>query len=111
MAVLNQTLKCDIKSSVKELFGDKDKYHRIDIEELSTIVVNYVFDSSPAINDANRYQAYYQLLGKAIAIAQGWKQNCSETIKLPSQTQNSIENYIINTYGFYKQPSHELSDE
>ena len=95
----DQKLKNDIETSIRDLFGDKDKYHLIDIDTLATFILDYIFETGGESHDGNRYEIYYRLLGKAVAIAQGWKHNCSETIVLPSETQGSIKEYIANTYG------------
>jgi len=99
MAHADEKTKTDISTSIRDLFGEKDRYFRIDLDVLTTEISDYVFKTGGESNEANRYEIYYQLLGKAVAIAQGWKHNCSETVELPSQTQASIKDYLANTYG------------
>lgn len=65
-------------------------------------IVEYVFkdvDPKAASLDHARYDWYYSLLGKGIAIAQGWKINSAPELKNPSETKASIQLYLEKTYG------------
>ncbi|MFT5169803.1 MAG: hypothetical protein ACI9F2_000175 [Lysobacterales bacterium] len=102
--VMNELLgktTTDIKRSIKDLFQPKDTYHTVDVDIITEIVLGFVLgdDVENNVNDDNRYECYYQLLGKAVAIVQGWKDNCVTSITLPSQTEKSLTEYIENTYG------------
>ena len=90
-----------IVQAVRDLFGNKDMYHCVDLEELSEIIVEFVLlgEEIDKVTENNRFEFHYRLLGKAVAIAQGWKINCVEQIKVPSETAANIKQYIENTYG------------
>ncbi|MBL8020334.1 MAG: hypothetical protein JNM27_11760 [Leptospirales bacterium] len=68
-------------------------------------IVTYIFkdvDPKAASLDHARYDWYYSLLGRGIAIAQGWKINLAPEVKNPSETVASIHTYLEKTYGRHK---------
>ena len=95
-----------IEKTIRDLFKDKDKYHCIDIDVVAEMVASFVLSQEDvnAAMDVNGYETYYKVLGKAVAITQGWKLNCGEGIKLPSETKENLEKYMENTYGKEKLP-------
>lgn len=74
----------------------------IDIRKAAEEILNYVFqgvDPAAATRDTERYSWYYELLGRSIAIAQGWKENYADEVKASTETIKNIRKYIKNTYG------------
>jgi len=75
---------------------------KVDQAEARAQIVLYVFqgvDAESAVLDHARYDWYYTLLGKAVAIAQGWKINHAGEVTSAEQTVPSIQSYITKTYG------------
>jgi hypothetical protein len=62
-------------------------------------IIAYVLPEKIEANDANRYELYYSLLGKSVAIAQGWKINCADDLVNPGETADNLRKYIEQTYG------------
>jgi len=101
MDTFKNEFAADVERAVRDLFSDKDKFCRIDIDEVAGIITRFVIDHEnfATINDANQYEACYSILGKAVAITQGWKVNCADEILLPSQTRENLLIYMTETYG------------
>lgn len=101
MNIFEQEFRKGIDQAVRDLFSDKDKYHYLDIDVVANTVTDFVLtrENLAGINEANQYEAYYQVLGKAVAITQGWKLNSAAEVKLPSQTENNLKDYMQKTYG------------
>ena len=101
MSDVSQKIKDDMRQTIKDIFGDKDKYHTIDLEVASEVIITFIFANfdEDTITEDNRFEIYYEFLGKAAAIAQGWKQNGADKINLPSQTEQNLRSYIKGTYG------------
>ena len=76
-----------------------DSTAKIDVQGAASLITDFVFYGQTPHDDATRYDWYYMLLGKAITIAQGWKQNSVETLNTPNETRASLIEYIDNTYG------------
>ena len=76
-----------------------DSAAKIDVHGAALLITQYVFYGQSEPSDATRYDWYYMLLGKAITIAQGWKQNFAGAINMPSETRSSLITYIDSTYG------------
>lgn len=75
---------------------------KVDQKQAALEIVSYVFqgvDAASAVLDHARYDWYYTLLGKAVAIAQGWKINHALDVSSPAATLESIQSYIQKTYG------------
>lgn len=65
-------------------------------------ILSYVFrnvNPDSVLADHARYDWYYSLLGKTIAIAQGWKINHAPEVKSAAETPASVREYIGKTYG------------
>ena len=90
-----------MKQTIKDIFGNKDKYHRIDLDGAVDVITTFIFADldEDTITENNRFEIFYEFLGKAAAIAQGWKQNGAEEIALPSETEENLRSYIKRTYG------------
>ena len=76
-----------------------DSAAKMDVNGAAKLITTYVFHDQGEPPDGRRYEWYYMLLGKAISIAQAWKQNFAGSLNMPSETRNSIIGYIDNTYG------------
>jgi predicted methyltransferase len=75
---------------------------KVDQAQAAGQIISYVFqgvDPASAVLDHARYDWYYTLLGKAVAIAQGWKINHAAEVTSPAGTVPSIRSYIEKTYG------------
>ncbi len=71
-----------------------------DVDKAVKVIVNYVISHDKVEdNDAIRYEKYFNLSQKANAIAEGWLKNCSHEIKHYEDTENSLNDYLIKTYG------------
>lgn len=94
-----------LKTRVQEAVADNLKTianARVDQAAAVQEIVSYVFldvDPKAASLDHARYDWYYALLGKGIAIAQGWKINNAPELKDPSETRADIKLYLEKTYG------------
>lgn len=101
MSTFKGEMEHDIETTLRDLFADKDRYHKLDLEVLIRVITEFVFNGEnfETINDTNRYEASYIILGKAVSAVQGWKINCVEQIQLPSETERNLRNYIQSTYG------------
>ncbi|MGE0268667.1 MAG: hypothetical protein AB7S78_09475 [Candidatus Omnitrophota bacterium] len=101
MNEFESSTRASITQAVKDLFSNKDRYHVVDLESLSRIILDFALagEDLSTVTEMNRFEFHYRLLGKAVAVAQGWKINCVEEVKMPSQTAQSITQYINNTYG------------
>ncbi len=93
-----------LKARVREAVDDqlRSTAGKVDIRSASDVILNFVFrnvDAKTLAADHNRYEWYYSLLGKSIAIAQGWKVNHAGDIKESAQTGPSVQEYIKATYG------------
>ena len=63
-------------------------------------IIDYVLKADRIEDsDANRYEKYYQLTGKAVIIAEAWLNNCSRDVKHYEDTEESVKNYLTQTYG------------
>lgn len=97
-----------LKTRVMEAVTDNLKTianARVDQTGAANEIVAYVFkdvDPKAASLDHARYDWYYTLLGRGIAIAQGWKINMAPDVKNPSETGASIQTYLEKTYGRHK---------
>lgn len=92
------------QARVREAVEDqlKSSSGKVDVRAACTVILNFVFrnlDAKALAADHNRYELYYSLLGKSIAIAQGWKVNHAGEIKDAARTGASVEEYIKATYG------------
>ena len=76
-----------------------DSAYKMDVHGAATLIAAYVFHGQSAPHESQRYEWYYMLLGKSIAIAQAWKQNFAGALNSPSETPASLIEYIDNTYG------------
>jgi hypothetical protein len=76
-----------------------DSAAKIDVNGAASLITQFVFHGQVDHDDSTRYEWYYILLGKAITIAQAWKENFAANLKLPSETRGSLIEYIDNTYG------------
>ena len=76
--------------------GAKKQYS---IDHARNAIIDYVSQSSEPVNENNRYETYYFLLGKATIIAKGWKINRASSITNPFQTADDVTDYIKQTYG------------
>lgn len=76
-----------------------DSAAKMDVHGAALLITQYVFYDQIEPGDATRYDWYYMLLGKAITIAQGWKQNFAGALNMPSETRESLIDYIDSTYG------------
>ena len=94
-------IRSKVEVAIRDLLSNKDVYNNIDLDEVVSMIQGFVIldVNINNINDGNRYESYYKILGKAVAIVQGWKINCIEDVKLPSETKESLKLYIENTYG------------
>ncbi|MCE9600053.1 MAG: hypothetical protein K8S54_18985 [Spirochaetia bacterium] len=94
-----------LKTRVAEAVADNLKTianSRVDQTQAVTEILEYVFkdvDPKLASLDHARYDWYYALLGKGIAIAQGWKINSTPELKNALETKESIRLYLEKTYG------------
>ncbi|MBI3396391.1 MAG: hypothetical protein HY042_11190 [Spirochaetia bacterium] len=66
--------------------------------EIERFIFSDVSQRIAGQDDATRYDTYYSLLGKGVAVAQGWKQNCAAAVKV-GQTIESLREYVQKTYG------------
>ena len=99
-----EELKVNIRTSLYDILKPAPGQATLfDEEMIINETLNYVFRDSPQITMANRYEVFYALLGKSVSIAQGWKLNCSESVKAHDQSYKSIVNYIENTYGIHRE--------
>lgn len=101
MNMFESEIRQSITTAIRDLFSDKDRFHRIDVDAVVTTITEHVlrFENFDSVNETNQYEVLYQLLGKAVAAAQGWKINCAEHIPKPSETQNNLDSYMEQTYG------------
>lgn len=101
MNEFESSTRASITQAVRDLFSDKDRYHVIDLDSLSRIILDFVLNGEDlsTVTEMNRFEFHYRLLGKAVAVAQGWKINCVGEVGIPSETSRSITRYINNTYG------------
>ena len=76
-----------------------DSAAKTDVRGAASLITQYVFHGETEPDDSTRYDWYYMLLGKAITIAQAWKQNFAGTLSTPEDTRSSLIDYIDNTYG------------
>jgi citrate synthase len=76
-----------------------DTAAKMDVHGAASTITQFVFHGQTEPDDATRYDWYYMLLGKAVTIAQAWKQNFAGTLDAPSETCPSLMEYIDNTYG------------
>jgi citrate synthase len=76
-----------------------DSAANMDVQGAASLITQFVFHGQTEHDDATRYDWYYVLLGKAITIAQAWKQNSAGALTKPSETRSSLIEYIDNTYG------------
>jgi hypothetical protein len=76
-----------------------DSAAKMDVHGAASVITQYVFCGQTEPSDATRYDWYYMLLGKAITIAQAWKQNFAGALNMPSETCGSLVEYIDATYG------------
>lgn len=76
-----------------------DTAAKMDVHGAAELITNYVFLGETPPGESMRYDWHYRLLGKAITIAQGWKQNFAGSLNRPSETRGSLTEYIDNTYG------------
>lgn len=92
--------RLSIVQAVKDLFGNKDLYHMIDVDALSKAVLDFVLidEDFRTVTETNRVEFHYRLLGQAVAVAQGWKLNYIEEVNVPSKTSASIKRYIKDIY-------------
>lgn len=75
---------------------------KVDQAQASAEIIAYVFqgvDPASAVLDHARYDWYYTLLGKAVAIAQGWKINHASEVTSVAGTVASVQSYLEKTYG------------
>ena len=106
---MQQELK-DTKQIIDKAISDV-LYHKnnetfiYDEIAVQTEISEFIMNKAMKINEENRYEAYFALVGKAVAIAQGWKQNYAKEIKTRAGSLESIQSYIKNTYGSYKEPT------
>lgn len=92
--------KQQILSAVEDVLRTPlDSAAKMDVRGAATIISQYVFHDQIEPCDATRYEWHYMLLGKAITIAQAWKQNFAGALNRPSETRESLITYIDNTYG------------
>ena len=87
-----------IESTVRDILRDQA---RVDIEAAVQTIRDYVFKKHEDTGEARRYEDFYQMTGKAAVIARAWLQNFGSRQTDPSQTADSIRDYIVNTYGAY----------
>ncbi|MCJ8329419.1 MAG: hypothetical protein HRT89_14145 [Lentisphaeria bacterium] len=92
-----------IKESIRASLNDLLRVHsgrQINIDPGPAIerIIDYVLKDEQ-ITDSNRHELYYIWLGKSVAIAQGWKQNGVSEIEDVSDTLESLNSYIMQTYG------------
>ena len=76
-----------------------DSAAKMDVHGAASLITQYVFHGETEPGDATRYDWYYMVLGKAITIAQTWKQNFAGALNIPGETRASLTEYIDNTYG------------
>ena len=76
-----------------------DSAAKMDVHGAASLITQFVFHGQTEPADATRYDWYYMLLGKAITIAQAWKQNFAGALNMPNETRASLIGYIENTYG------------
>ncbi len=92
--------KKQILSAVEDFLRTPlDSAAKMDVHGAASLITQFVFHGQTEPGDATRYDWYYMLLGKAITIAQAWKQNFAGALNMPSETQASLIEYIDNTYG------------
>ncbi|MFP6596112.1 MAG: hypothetical protein VCC01_01530 [Candidatus Hydrogenedentota bacterium] len=72
---------------------------KMDVHGAASLITQYVFHDQHEPDDATRYDWYYMVLGKAITIAQAWKQNFAGALNMPSDTHSSLIDYIDDSYG------------
>jgi len=90
--------KSNMERAVEDQLGSVPG-DRIEIQSAVREIISYVFhnvDPLRAMEENERYAWYYELLGRSIAIAQGWKDNRDEIGK---DALSSVQFYIEKTYG------------
>ncbi len=93
-----KTTQEHITATIKEFFSDRDTYQLVDVDTVIEITLSIVLKNWKE-HENDRYEAFYNALGKATAICQGWKQNEALDLKSASETSVSLTNYIEKTYG------------
>ncbi len=101
MNMFETDIRQSITTAIRDLFSDKDRFHCIDVDAVVASITEHVlrFENFDSVNESNQYEVLYQLLGRAVAAAQGWKINCADQIEKPSQTQANLDSYMQQTYG------------
>lgn len=97
-----EQLKKSISIAVSDNLKDRafDKNIRIDANTVRNVITEYILQKYPYDpSDINRHEWFYQCLGRAVAIVQGWNQNCAHEVKDHATTEESLMAYIQKTYG------------
>ena len=71
----------------------------VDQTAAASIIAQFVFRDVETVSDSMRYEWFYGLVGKAVTIAQAWKQNFAAELKSSEETDKSLIAYIEKTYG------------
>ena len=101
MNELVQNLESAIERAINDILipknGEQPNYN---VDVLIEVIKKFVIKDGVTTSENDRYEVYYQLLGKAVAITQGWLINFAQDIKKWEDTQASIEKYITQTYSY-----------
>lgn len=89
--------KMHVERAIRDTLRSDEK--SIQLDEAVDTIVTYVFHKKPKINDNNRYEWFYAILGMGVSIAQAWQQNYLPELDDSSGTIKSIKQYIEKTYG------------
>ena len=93
-----KSIKNHIDMALEDIL--QDQYRNIQLKEAKRLILDYVFQYADPEPDGNRrYEWYYQLMGKAVAIAQGWKLNSLNALTDPDDTLGNLRSYVKGTYG------------
>ena len=99
----SESIEVHIRTAIQDLFGS-ESLSASSIETIVSVITDFVLLEIPKITDGNSYELFYVALGKAVAIAQGWKINCYANSPIELDVRKSLKEYMINTYGFqYKE--------
>jgi citrate synthase len=94
-----EDIKDSITGSLNKLLTHGEVKPLYDPNVVVNEILNYIKNDIKASNQANRYEEYYRMTGKAVTIAEAWLKNYSDDVKHYEDTQNSICQYILRTYG------------
>jgi hypothetical protein len=103
----DEELQVQISDAVKDALRPQDGVaNTFDVDVVVSEIIRFVFRRKPDVTPNNRYEWYYILLGKAVSIASGWRQNCSSNVGRLAETHDSIVAYIENTYGVHDESNY-----